>query len=390
MSVYKEKGSKTYVIDFTVDGRRYRENTGMTSIRAAKDLQDQRRTTAKNDKAGYKKRERPQSLAVDAAKWLEGKSELAPRSKRIEEYNLRHLLSILGEMRSINIGPADILRYQERRTEQGASNRTVSLELGTLRAIFKRQGCWDSLNKAMKQEQVKLALPEGEQIGRNISHEEETALLDACSKSRSRSLRPLAELALQTGARYGTLRMLTWGNIDFAKRTIKFGKDKTKAGSHRTVPLTQRALAVMEVWASNFPNRQVDHFVFPSELYGLFGEEGYVNGQAHPYSVDPTKPMGSWKTAWNTARKTAGVNCRFHDLRHTAVTRLIENGVPITMVGKLVGWSANSMIAMATRYSHHGVDSLRQAMEAAGNVKFATKPPVFPPEAGSLVRAKIQ
>ena len=144
----------------------------------------------------------------------------------------------------------------------------------------------------------------------------------------------------------------------------------------------QRAVAVMDVWATNFPDRKPEHYVFASELYGLFGEEGYINGRAEPYSVDPTKPMGSWKTAWNTARKSAGVKCRFHDLRHTCITRLIENGVPITMVGKLVGWSANSMIAMATRYSHHGVDSLRRAMEAAtntpGNGNSAIDPRYFP------------
>jgi integrase len=242
----------------------------------------------------------------------------------------------------------------------------------------------------MKRDQVKLTLMDDVQVGRTISRVEEAALLDACSKSRSRSLRPLVELALQTGARYGTLRMLRWGSIDFAKRTVQFGKDKTRAGSHRIVPLTRRAAAVMEVWAANFPDRRPEHFVFASELYGLFGEEGYVNGRAEPYKIDPTKPMGSWKTAWNTARKVAGVKLRFHDLRHSAATRLIESGVPITMAGKLLGWSANSMIAMATRYSHHGIDSMRLAMEGAGNANPTTNPPVFPPETAAPISSKLQ
>jgi hypothetical protein len=36
-------------------------------------------------------------------------------------------------------------------------------------------------------------------------------------------------------------------------------------------------------------------------------EEGYLKGTVTPYDTNPEKPMGSWKTAWNQARKVAGV-----------------------------------------------------------------------------------
>jgi hypothetical protein len=75
-----------------------------------------------------------------------------------------------------------------------------------------------------------------------------------------------------------------------------------------------------------------------------------------------------------------GKRCRLYLLRY------VEAGVPITMVGNLAGWSANSMITMATRYSHHGVDSLRLAMEAAGNANPATNPP----EATTPISSKLQ
>jgi integrase len=207
-------------------------------------------------------------------------------------------------------------------------------------------------------------LPLGEEIGRAISSEEERRLLDACGKSRSRSLLPLVILAIETGARFGTLRTLQWGNVDFAERTLKFGKDKTAAGSGRVIPLNQRAVATLQFWATSFPDRQPEHYVFPSELYGLAGEEGYLNGKSGPYRVDVTKPMLSWKTSWNTARRVAGVKCRLHDCRHTYVTRLLDAGVPITKVAKLVGWTPSTMVAMAGRYGHHGLDDLRSVVEA--------------------------
>ena len=70
--------------------------------------------------------------------------------------------------------------------------------------------------------------------------EEESALLQVCGKSRSRSLVPLVTLAIKTGARYGTILTLKWDNVDFANRSLKWGKDKTAAGTGRVIQLSQR------------------------------------------------------------------------------------------------------------------------------------------------------
>jgi len=56
--------------------------------------------------------------------------------------------------------------------------------------------------------------------------EEETALLQACGKSRSRSLVPFVTLTIETGARYGTIRTLQWGCVDFESRCLKWGRIK--------------------------------------------------------------------------------------------------------------------------------------------------------------------
>ena len=72
-----------------------------------------------------------------------------------------------------------------KRLTEGASARTVNIEIGTLRGILRAHGIW-----ARFQKQVKM-IPLGEEIGRSISAKEEQALLDACGRSRSRSLLPL-------------------------------------------------------------------------------------------------------------------------------------------------------------------------------------------------------
>ena len=126
------------------------------------------------------------------------------------------------------------------------------------------------------------------------------------------------------------------------------------AGAGRVIPLNQRARAVLEMWSANFPNRQPEHYVFPSEQYH---ERGVVT------DTDPTRPIGTWKEGWEHAKERAGVTCRFHDLRHTCATRMLEGGVPFAVVASLMGWSASMAIKMGTRYGHIGQQAYRQALK---------------------------
>jgi integrase len=126
--------------------------------------------------------------------------------------------------------------------------------------------------------------PTRDDVGRAITLEEETALLQACSQSRSRSLVPFVTPAIETGARYGTIRTLEWGNVDFENRCLKWGKDKTAAGTGRVVPLSQKAMAALSFWATHFPKRKPEHYVFPAERY--------------PYQF-------SWRCLWRGRFKSA-------------------------------------------------------------------------------------
>jgi integrase len=52
------------------------------------------------------------------------------------------------------------------------------------------------------------------------------------------------------------------------------------------------------------------------------------------------------------------------DLRHTAVSRMLDAGIPIAKVAKIVGSSPASMVRMAARYGHFALDELRSAIES--------------------------
>src|SRR4029077_10954634 len=71
--------------------------------------------------------------------------------------------------------------------------------------------------------------------------------------------------------------------------------------------------------------------------------------------------------------------CRFHDLRHTAVSRMLNAGIPIAKVAKIVGWSPATMVRMAARYGHFSLNELRGAVESISGAEIQLPSPVFSP-----------
>jgi integrase len=116
--------------------------------------------------------------------------------------------------------------------------------------------------------------------------------------------------------------------------------------------------------------------VFPQEAYG--GATDAFTPCAHHTHTDATTPIGSWKTAWQAARKRAGLSIRFHDLRHSACTRMLEATVPLAVVADVLGWSPATTAKMSRLYGHIGDAARRQAMQATRTVEIEPGSFAFP------------
>jgi integrase len=79
-----------------------------------------------------------------------------------------------------------------------------------------------------------------------------------------------------------------------------------------------------------------------------------------PRPNDPARPTTTLKTAWNTLREAAGVNCRLHDLRHTVATKMAEAGVPESTMLALLGHMSRAMLEL---YSHIRMRAKREAVK---------------------------
>ncbi len=63
---------------------------------------------------------------------------------------------------------------------------------------------------------------------------------------------------------------------------------------------------------------------------------------------------------------------RFHDLRHTVITRMLEGNVPFAVVSSLMGWSPSNAMLMLKKYGHIGQKAFTDAVALVNGDKKAS------------------
>ena len=251
----------------------------------------------------------------------------------------------LGHLKVSAIQPAAIEQFISKRRGEGVANGTINRELDLIRGTLRKADRPELASRCRN-------LPLGESIGRAFPPEEKARLLAAASRlPERRRARQALILALNTSLRPAEMKNLQWKDVDLADGVVNLRISKSKAGK-RTVPLNGDALDVvleLEREAKLKCAVYVDpkSFVFFSDL-----------GEGDLY-----KPVKSWRTAWRSIMKEAGVvKCRFYDTRHTVVTELLQDpNVSEETVKSIVGHVSRKMLE---RYSHQRIGPKRAAVQA--------------------------
>jgi hypothetical protein len=124
---------------FRFGGRIVHESARTQSKTVARDAERQCHRQLEESWNQITRRTLPPTFERASQEWLNLKRpHPAPRSVEIEEANLKHLLPSFGRALITGITPEGISRYQQARLAEGASPKTVNLEVGTLRAIMRR------------------------------------------------------------------------------------------------------------------------------------------------------------------------------------------------------------------------------------------------------------
>jgi integrase len=174
-------------------------------------------------------------------------------------------------------------------------------------------------------------LPEPPPVDRILTKDETSRLLAAAGER----IRPIIITALATGLRRGELFALRWKDIDFDRRLIIVRI--SKSGKSRKVPFGPAVAATLDALP------RCSEFVFPGQKKG--------------------RPLQSIYDSFHNACVAAQIeDLRFHDLRHSYASGLIEAGVDIATVSRILG---HANILMTQKYLHPSAETFIKAAEKA-------------------------
>lgn len=205
------------------------------------------------------------------------------------------------------------------KNERKSSNSTINKYISALSKMY-NLGIENGILQQNPVSKVKKFREDNFKI-RFLTLDEERKMFKSL-KPTNEHLRPILICALQTGMRRGEIFNLKWADIDFDYNFIEILKSKT--GKPRKIPISKKLNETL------LKINRVSEYVFINPL--------------------TNKPYTDIHNSFHTLISDAGINnFRFHDLRHTVATRMVEKGVPLPVVKDLLG---HSKIDTTMRYTH--------------------------------------
>lgn len=340
MTVYKRGDRWHYA--FMIDGQRFRGAIpGATTKREAEEAEVETRHSIYEGTYG-KKAQEPTGTTLFAQFVEDVYFPWARDNKKSWRNDLdrgRVLCQYFKGMAFRDISPMVIEKFKRDRlktkTKRGGDRHpnTVNKELQLLSRVFSMavDNELAETNPCRRVRQLKCEW----QRDRYLSPEEERLLMEQLD-GRYPHLRPIVVIALNTGMRRGEILGLRWDEVDFVRNVLRVRR--TKSGKERFLPMNSVVRTILVERRALHPD--VEH---------VFG------GKAD-------KALTDIKHGFVTAVRRAKIlDFRFHDLRHTAATRMAEAGVDIRTIAEFLG---HATIQMTMRYAHATDDAKRRAAAA--------------------------
>ena len=262
--------------------------------------------------------------------------------------NARPLATFFGKAKLRSLTPGHLAAYQNARIDAGRAPNTVNGELSVLRQVLRHARLWYCFKDDYKP--LKNTRPPA---GQALTDEQLKQLFTtAQSKPEWLFAYTAAVLAFFCGLRACEIKGLQWKHVDRLNKKLQIRRSKTPAG-WRDPSLNKACLSALQQLRSRSAKlglAEPDHYLFP------------WHGQNK--KIDPTRPITSWKSAWHSLRKAAGLpDVRFHDGRHTAVTRLAEKGEPDWVIQAQLGHVSPAMMKTYSHIRRKALDKAAAALE---------------------------
>lgn len=321
MSLYRRPGG-TYDSYLYVDGVRYRRATNTKNRRLAESIERKFEEELLRQRHGITQYDPEMSFGELVAKFCGSECFKSWHNERFQV-----LLPYFEKRPIASINKKMLREYRSYRHKGRAlTESTINRDLQCLRRVLN----WAVEESFIADNPIRgLHLePERRKKKPVLSLQEQDSLLPQCALH----LRQIAITALQTGMRRGELLQQRWEDVYFEIGLLYVTHSKTSGGESRPIPMSQELKQLL------LPLRKAQGLVFT------------LNG----------KPIHTIKTAWKAAIRRSGIRyLRFHYLRHTFNTRLMEAGVMREVRMALLGHTFGDT---HEGYEHVELPMLREAI----------------------------
>lgn len=322
---------------------------------------------------------RRQSLGQFLDAWLEDSVKPSVRVLTHEQYRQHvklYLKPLLGSYKLDKLAPQHIRAFIRKKLDDGLSPRTVQLSLVILRRALD-QAVEDGLVARNTARLVRA--PRVERFdSKTLSLEQARSFLEAAQGER---LEPLYSVALTLGLRMGEALGLRWRNIDFDRRALqvdrilervgrpldgKRGKrgacdapgSKLVLGEPKT-PRSRRMLNLPDVCVRALK----EHRTRQLEERLAAGPRWENRDLVFPSGIGTPLELHTLHDDFKRLLIKAKLpDIRFHDLRHSAASLMLAQGIPLRSIQEILGHS--SITLTANLYAHVGERLKREAADA--------------------------
>jgi integrase len=336
----RKRGEKFYIV-YSVAGRKKEEVGG--SMEQATRLLTQRLYEADR---GFVRHSGPVKFRDFISIWRRDHVETQQLKRSTQDgYGSmieRHFLPFFGDQRIDRISAEDIRRFFKQKqeatspkTERPMSNKTLINMKRLLNSIFNFAVVTELL---VKNPCKSVKLPRAERREMDFLRPEEVRSFLAAFTDDG--MRCLFTTAVMTGMRRGELLALQWDDIDHAANVIRVRRSLS-AGEIQT-PKTEKSRRSIQVGPSLLT-------MLKEHKLRTGGRSAFVFTTKSASLLDPDNLV---KRIFEPTLRAAAIerHLRFHDLRHTYASILINEGANLKFVSEQLGHA--SIVITLDRYSH--------------------------------------
>ncbi len=338
-SIYKRPDG-SWRAQVSVGGRRL-----SYSAKTQRECQAWIKETVQKVDAGHSFKGDEKPLAEFLSGWLVSiKSSRQSTTWNLYERIIRdHIVPVLGEIRLGNLRPEQVQSLYDRKIEKGVGLRTVQQTHEVLRCALKQAVKLGMLGR----NPVDAATPPKRTHKEMRFYDDAQAqgLMIAAMATEDRHL-ALYQLAITTGMRQGELLGLKWNDLDWERRSLQVHRQLRKVvggGYELAAPKTRAGKRTITLGEATVEKLR-EHLQRQYQERQVAGDRWKDWELIFPSTIGTPMDSVALRKSFKSLIKQAGLlEIRFHDLRHTAASLMLNYGVPVIVVSRRLGHSKPSI-----------------------------------------------